>query len=71
MLVVHVRIKQLLVILFIIKLNALKKIDYKFCKPSVNDYFLVYELNSVYLKNFTEFSILPEQLLFSLVIKFY
>ena len=75
-------IEQLLVILFIIKLNILKRFYYKFCQSSANDYFLfmhwiLWNFPSgcflVYSSNFKELSLTAtfEGLRFSLFTKFY
>ena len=55
-LVVQFRADQFLVILFIIKLNTLKRSYYKFCKLSVNDCAIVYALNFIIFDEYYEIS---------------
>ena len=56
MLVIQIRIEGLLVILLIANLNTFKRFDYKFCKPSLNDSFLVYSFNFIIFDEFYKFS---------------
>ena len=57
MLVGQIYVEQLLVVLFIIRLNTLKRFYYKFCKPSVNDCVVVNALNFIIFDKFYEISL--------------